>query len=210
MILRKLALLAIVLLGIGIVTAEPCPGPHSNEWTDQNLLDTSLNVLYEDIGSNTLKILARHSNENSVGGIPGFREVCFQIPGMTQVSALWNTGGENWGADITHQQVAEFNGQQTGSSSGASGNPYNIPFDGGLHDVGTIKFASTPDVGQATSLVHIISAEKCGGYESNGEPKTCYKRPQPPLAPVPELSPLILTSSGLLGIVLISRKYRNR
>lgn len=203
----KILALYIMLSGMaGIAAADPCPGPNSNEWSDTNLLDSSLIVLYENIGLNTLKIYAQHANENPSGGIPGFKEVCFYaLPGMIGVSPLWTTGGKNWGAGITGDGVAEFVGSR--GSPGASGDPYNIPFDGKLNEVGTITFSGTPDLGSAKSLVHVVSYEKCGGTLAN--PNSCWKRPQPPLAPVPELSPIILTSAGLLGILLVSRKYRS-
>jgi hypothetical protein len=95
-------------------------------------------------------------------------------------------------------------------SPGTAGNNEFIWFEdvspGGLkHGVQKCIFPGSYDVfAEGTNNGNIISAS---GLITITEDEACNGNRIPP---VPELSPLLLTSAGLLGIVFASRKYRGR
>lgn len=190
----KIAAVCLILLGtIGIATANPCPNP--NTWDGKPVSDQII-VLDEDLGGNNWKYYVKSAeNMNPVGGIPGFREVCIaNETAPISAVALW----DSWVYSITNENVTEFHGSPPGNFN-------NIPFNGSAIPVGTIQFGGTPNV---KTLVHVISASICGGYEANGEEKTCFRRPSEPTIPVPELNSMILISAGLLGLGLLAWKYK--
>lgn len=75
-----------------------------------------------------------------------------------------------------------------------------IPVDGNLYYAGEANYGSTKP--GETIVLHIIDDVECSPQES------CYRGPKEPYDPIPELSTIVLTSTGLLGILLISRRYR--
>jgi len=200
----KIVAVCLILLGIvGIASANPCPNP--NTWNGKPVSDKIV-VLSEDLGGNNWKYYVKSAqNMNPVGGIPGFREVCIaNANAPTSANALW----DGWGYKVTNKNVTEFDGSS--GAPGSAGNPYNIPFTGVAIPVGTIQFSGPPNV---KTLVHVISADICGSDTDRGtDPAsgvpTCFRRPDEPTIPVPELNPVILISVGLLGLGLLVRKYK--
>lgn len=195
-ITKLLVLLTIGMVGmVGIATANPDPCPPPAQWNGKPASNDVL-VLQEDLGSNLIKYYAKSATDKSpVGGIPGFQEVCIydSSTGFTTLTALF----PNWQVRSTNAGHIEFEGR---------GNPQNIPFDENIHEVGTVQWNAVPQ--NTKTLVHIISADVCGGYQANGEPKTCFARPPSPPGIVPELATIVLTSTGILGLVAISRRYK--
>lgn len=201
-------ILAIGMVETAIADPDPCPAP-GNAW-DQMDSSSAVLVLQEDLGGNLIKYYAKSTTDQSPsGGIPGFREVCVVSDAtLGPVDALWSILGMDWGAGVTNQNVVEFNGHQAGASNGASGNPYNIPFDGVTHAVGTAQWNAVPS--NIKTLVHIYSPEICAQSADNdndGNLDTCFRRPPNPPGIVPELATLILTATGIIGLVAV-RKFR--
>lgn len=198
-ILNRVTLCIIILGLVGIAGANPCPASSSDLWDNAPTVG-NINLLYDSIGTNLIRIYAQGTDANPTPGA-GFKEVCVYIPNsdISGVTAIWNISGEYWSGD-DKGNIAEFGGK--GKSSG---NNYNIPFDGDFHAVGDIEYSSVPDMGNALTLVHINDPDFCAELGANGD--TCYVRPEPQLPPVPEMSPLILTSAGLIGLILLSKKY---
>lgn len=197
----------IAMTGVAVGNPDPCPAP--NAW---NSMATSSDVLVlqEDLGGNLTRYYAKSTTDQSpVSGIPGFREVCVLSDATADpVKAEWNILGEEWGAGVTNKGVVEFNGHQTGATSGAAGNPYNIPFDGSAHAAGTVQWDAVPT--NVITMVHIISADICpqsADNDNDGDPNTCFRRPPVPPGMVPELSTLLLTATGMIGLIAL-RKFK--
>ncbi|MCX9084246.1 MAG: hypothetical protein OIN87_05525 [Candidatus Methanoperedens sp.] len=57
-------------------------------------------------------------------------------------------------------------------------------------------------------LFHIIDGKECG-LNADGSADSCWRKAITPIPPVPELSPIIMMSAGLMGIALILKKYRS-
>ncbi len=192
------------------VTANPCPAPDA--WDN---MPTSNNVLVlqdADPGNHLIKYYTKSTTDNNPsGGIPGFKEVCI-ASSATPLSAnsLWTILGESWGAGITNKNVVEFNGHRNGATPGASGEKYNIPFDGNAYEVGTIQWNNVQS--NIKTLSHINSPEclRVQDNDNDQNPNTCFVRPPNPPGVVPELATIVLTSTGILGLIAMSRKYRNK
>lgn len=89
-----------------------------------------------------------------------------------------------------------------GFERGTGGN--EIPIDGTMDiAVGETDYLSADKIPTSeVILFHIYDPKECGSDD------TCWRQSGSPPPPVPELSQIILVSAGLLGIALISRKYR--
>ncbi len=90
-----------------------------------------------------------------------------------------------------------------GFERGTGGN--EIPIDGTMDiEVGETDYLSADKIPTNEGILfHIYDPKECGPRDN-----TCWRRSGSPPPPVPELSQIILVSAGLLGIALISRKYR--
>jgi len=192
-IIKLIAALAVLAGMGGIAAADPCPGPE--QWDNVNT--PSLQYMYS--------IAATGSNPvtYSAGGIPftnSIKEVCVASTSSEALSGtvIWSLWLQS---DLTiKDQTPQWPRAWAQFKDG--GNPYNIPADGAMHDVGTVTWDDAPGNTQKF-LLHVVDTRCPTG-------DTCYVIPKGPVPPVPELSPMILTSAGLLGIVLVSRKYKSR
>ena len=92
------------------------------------------------------------------------------------------------------------------------GSTQKIPLNASLVKVGNITWDSLMGSSFPTDAIYLIETidlDGQGACPNKGIGQTCFWRPIGPNPPVPELSPIILTSAGLLGIFLLSRKYRS-
>lgn len=197
-ILIVTAIFAVMLSMAGIAVANPCP--ELDTWLGKPLSDAVL-IYQTDQGSGVMKYSVQSEDDkNSIEGIPGFKEVCI-ASGATPSNPVAML--DTWQGGIRTPAGGTFVQFDT-----ITGNPDNIPFDSGIHDVGTVQWDATPENTQ--TLVHVISADICG-TDGSGEPNTCFVRPGTPgTPPVPELGTIVLTSTGMLGLMLISRRYRQK
>jgi len=188
-IIKPIAILMVLFGMIGIAAADPCPDPGT--WNGK---DASNLVTLVETGTNPVTY--------SVGGFASsdeIKEVCIASPDANASSGtiIW----DSWSFTVK-------NTGGPGAKDWAQFGPSNptIPIDGTLYDVGTVTWDATPTNPQY--LVHVKSVTDIQKYCPGETGDTCFVRPIGPNPPVPELSPLILTSAGLLGIVLVLRKYR--
>lgn len=198
-ITQLLVLLTIGIVGmVGIATADPCPNPNGAEWNQDP--DGTISVLYTLDADKALHVTVRSGlDEGTINGVPGIREVCVYFPSTMPKSAKneWHLWPED-GAVIKRSGVIEFKGPERGGENN------NIPLDTNLNPVGVSFFDVTPDLGEAKVLLHINDIARCNPARS------CFIVPYKNRPPIPELSTVVLTCTGLLGIVLMSRKYKNR
>lgn len=175
------------------IAASPDPCPDSGDAWNNKPTSNAVLVLQEDLGNNLIKYYAKSATDKSPSsGIPGFREVCvYSSIGATSANSLWSY----WGVKKITPHI-EFRGEEGG------GDKENIPFDGNIHAVGTIQWNAVPQ--NIRTLVHVKSAELCPGEPD----ESCFLQPPNPPGVVPELSTMILTLTGIIGLVMTSRKYR--
>lgn len=199
--IRALGILAIfvILIGItGIVSADPCPAGNSNNWNDNLPSNVTIVVISNSIGTNQFEYKIQETPAFSSGTPPiGFQELCIKPPSNgAGMSSLAIASGLNWQQD---NQGIGF--------KRIDGTPNNIPFDGNIHDVGSITWSQDPGIQQF--LVHINNPDECnaGSKEPDG---TCFRAPGKATNITPELGTIILTTSGLFGLVFVSRKYKNK
>jgi hypothetical protein len=196
--IRILGILAIfvILAGMaGIASADPC-ADNPETWSNHD-------------ESNLYTVVATGTNPvtYSAGGSPsihdGLREVCIASKTNNALSGSVAFDPSNWDLGIMSstpwgKDWAQFRGK--GSSS-------RIPLDGTLTTVGDVTWDNPPsDAIYLVETVNLDGQGVCGG----GAGQTCYWRPIGPNPPVPELPPSILTTAGLLGLVLVTRKYKNK
>lgn len=178
---------------VEIAAADPCPAPDT--WNGKPISNDVM-ILQEDLGGNLIKYYAKSTTDKSpVDGNPGFKEICIVsstgFGSLTQIwnPAVWSAMSQNPGPYVRFQ---------------GGGNPDNMPFDGNIYTVGTVQWNAAPQ--NIKTLVHVISKDLCPNSAGN----TCFVRPPNPPGVVPELATIVLTSTGILGLVAISRKYRNK
>ncbi len=199
----KVVALCIMLSGMaGIAAAapDPCPPPGSNEWGQAP--DNTIAVFFSLDTGNVLHVSTQSGlDEGTKNGVPGIREVCVYTPSAkpTSIQNDWHLWGPN-DATISNKDVAEFHGPEHGGENN------NIPLDKALNPVGHASLASS-DLTGAEVLIHINDPN---GRCKNDPDGSCFIVPAANTPPVPEMSPIILTSAGLLGILLVSRKYRSK
>lgn len=80
----------------------------------------------------------------------------------------------------------------------------NIPIDGATDiEIGKADYLTADKVSSSdVILFHINDPEECGNED------TCWRRPGTSTPPVPELGTVVLMSAGILGLLLVARKYR--
>lgn len=90
-----------------------------------------------------------------------------------------------------------------GFERGQGGN--ELPIDGAKDvQVGRVDYEESGLPTREVILLHIYDPQECGP-----EDDTCWRRPgTPPPPPVPEMSTIALVSAGLIGLLLIARKYK--
>lgn len=187
------SIIAVIFATVGIASAYDCPGPE--EWADVNT--PSLQNLYSISATGTVTVTY------TAGGVPSsstIREVCIASTSSNAISGTvdWT----NWGpADLTIQP-AKPQWERAWAEYKDGGETNDIPSDGAMHPVGTVTWDVAPD-GTQVFLLH-VSDDGC----PDGVGSSCYVIPQGQDPPIPETSTIILTSVGLLGLVLVSRKYK--
>jgi hypothetical protein len=199
---RVLGILAIfvVLFGMtGVVGADPCPAANSANWNDNLPNTTTIVVVSNSIGTNKFDYKVQETPAFPPSQTPpiGFQELCIKPPSNgASVSSLTIASGLSWKQDTSGIGFKRVHGTAD-----------NIPFDGNIHDVGTMTWNKDP--GTQQFLVHINDPVECnaGNKETDG---TCFRAPGKPTNITPELGTLTLTASGLFGLVLATRKYKNR
>lgn len=87
------------------------------------------------------------------------------------------------------------------------GDHNNIPVNGTIGiQIGKADYLSTDRLPTSEIILfHINDPEECGPTDD-----TCYRRPGTPPTPIPEISTIVLTSAGVLGLMLVSRKHRQK
>lgn len=181
-------MLAVMLGMIGAASAYDCPGP--NEWSSVNT--PSLQNLYTIAASGT------NPMTYSTGGVPStstIREVCIASTSSNAQSGtvswpLWNQG------DLTIKP-AKPQWARTWAQFKDGGTPNDIPSDGAMHNVGTVTWDNAP----GNTQVFILHVADTGCPDK----KSCYVIPEGPNPPIPEMGTIVMTATGLLGLVLISR-----
>lgn len=124
---------------------------------------------------------------------PEFTGESSDLTPSLELSAIW------------HPNNKEYFGFERGSG----GN--EIPIDGtqGI-EVGIADYRSSNKLPTSEEILfHIIDGNECGVNDNDGSAESCWRKAGTPAPPVPELSPIILVSAGLLGIALIFSKYRS-
>lgn len=193
MILRKFALLTIMLLGIGIAAGYPCPNPQT--WTNFPEVQ-SVQIYHQSISGDEYEFLIQGYVGESV------KEVC--IADKDGYTRMWSSGTATW-------PNWNWESKQEGSNYFVQWRDHgqdNIPMDGNIYSFGTVTLIDQDWDTKLTSLVHLVNEAYC--QQLGLSPDSCYVRPKPPTQPIPEMSTLVLMSTGLIGLVLASRKYRNR
>ncbi len=214
-IINKLAVCLILLGMVGMTTisagaqgngdGSACP---SFPWTGKMTSDKVV-VLEQTDGNVTTYSLKSSVAAATTTKIPGFKALCIMPDGKfkgdeADISAI----APNWNDQIKDDFIA---------FSGKGGIANNLPFDNAAHEVGKVDY--TGHGGLPTNqefLVHVISKEICGGTDKNPETEeaisagefSCFVKPAKPNNPVPELNPVILISVGLVGLVIVAKKYK--
>lgn len=73
--------------------------------------------------------------------------------------------------------------------------------------MGSVTFSNTPP--DLLIILHVRSAELCGGYESNGEAKTCHVR-QGAGNSIPEFPTIALPVAAALGIMFLMVRAKKK
>lgn len=189
--------IVLVLTGFtGIVSADPCPGPSDTKWNGVPIVTAGLTISAGSTsGSGTGPYDYIVQAMPAFAGSPpiGFQELCIRT-GNTVTQIAQTFAAPNWGSEANPNVFgfARLNGESN-----------NIPFDGNVHDVGTITFSGNP--GSQDILVHINDPAECRPTDQSD---TCFRSPGTGGQPVPELNPMILTTTGLFGLVLLSRRCK--
>lgn len=210
-IVKPIAVLIVLIGMVGIAAADPCPDPQT--WNNQVPESSLIQVFHEPVlgSTDSYKFMI-------MGTFTGaeFKELCVaDTNGFAQKWRAITTIPSLWQGDILqHMQGPNPTGRffvqwKTPIGAGGGGNNF-LDLDESLHNIGTATFTDASWENSLTTLVHVIGSDFCESKYPGQNKDSCYVRPQPPSQLVPELSPMILTSAGLLGIVLISRKYRNK
>lgn len=179
-----------ILIGItGIVSANPCP--------DLNAVKAANwygSVVASKSGSDVTYTIAGMNGVSAMG-------LCIYEPFTVDntLSQVGSSAFNNWGL-LPHNGNHNYfewqgNGQQL--------------IDPGESSSGTANFGdmvSRIDTSAEIYVLHI--ADPTGSACGVGTP-TCWAYPGPG-GPVPELGTIILTASGLFGLVFVTRKYKNK
>lgn len=178
-----------ILVGItGIVSAnpDPCPGP--DQWNTVNQLSPAGDVL------GTFSVVSDGGNPAtySTQGTSPILEVCGASSSSNALDitpSFWNKPPSAIKSNGWPNSWFQFAGES---------NP--IP-TGVLTTVGTVQWDTNPN-GDEIYILH-ISDPKCPGGA------TCFVKTGISEPPIPELNPSILTAIGLIGLVLVVRRYKN-
>ncbi len=178
--------LIFVLAGFsGIVSADPCP---------------SLNAVKSPNGYGTVT--------NAISGI----EVTYSmiVTGSLAVKGLCIYEIDLAGLDTSLVQVGtsplgwSFFHPDSHNYFEWSGSGTQALLSGQSSTIGTVNFGNNPlPTSSETYAIHVLdpNGEVCGSDD------TCWVYPGPGVI-IPELNPMILTVTGLFGLVLLSRKYK--
>jgi hypothetical protein len=190
----------VIMTAINVSAASACPD--YNGWSGK--LSSDKVVVLEEINGN----IVTYSLKSSVvpattSTIPGFKALCIRPDnGFLGIEAEINPIASNWEEKIKDDFVA---------FSAKGGNGKNLPFDNIAHEIGEVNYVGHGGLPTKEEfLIHVISASICGGYEGNGEEKTCFVKPSKPNIPVPELTSIVLISAGIFGLFMVSRIYSKK
>lgn len=105
------------------------------------------------------------------------------------------------GWQVSRPDSANYFGFQRGTGSN------NVPIDGTTNiQIGRADYKHTEKLPTSdVILLHINDPNEC---QTEGD--TCWRRSGTSQPPVPELGTIVLTSTGMLGLILVSRKYRQK
>jgi hypothetical protein len=196
-IVTPIALLILLIGMVGIAAADPCPNPST--WNDPKRVaeDSLIKVFHAPVAGNEYEFLVWGSSTTGAK----FHELCIADTSNANVWSAFTTI-PTWDGEIKSPSGEYF--IQWKSHTGSD----MFPMDGSTYKVGTSTFYDVNSLKTLKTLVHVDGKEYCKTKYPNKNDDSCYILPEPPSQPVPELSPLILTSAGLLGIVLVSRKNK--
>lgn len=186
-ILGIVTIFAVLIGMVGIASADPCPSP--NQWGTVNQLSPAGPVTGVFSVVSDLNNPATYSTQ----GTSPILEVC----GASSSSIAQTINPFFWAAPPSAIKTNEWP-KAWFQFSGAS-NP--IPA-GPVTSVGTVKWNTPDPQGNEIYLLH-ISDSKCPGGGG-----TCFVIPGRSPQPVPELGTIVLTTTGLLGLALATKKYK--
>lgn len=171
----------LVLAGFaGIASADPCPSLNAVKPSDS----------YGDV---TTSISGKTVTYHVTASVD-IQGLCIYETNLANLGPLTGTSPISW--SFSHpgsQNFFEF--KRTASSQ--------LLQPGDSKDVGSVDFINNPLPTSDEIYALHINDPVCGTAI------TCFVFPGPS-QPVPEVSTIVLSSAGLLGLVLISRKYKKR
>lgn len=143
------------------------------------------------ISLNTMPVMAASITINN-----GLDEVNYKYNGFSD--------GDVWNVKLYQDSILKYDFSSTIAQIDQINNTWHLAFSSRGPDKNGVTlcvFAGTYDVvATGTHNSNIISNED---KITISEDDVC----SPAIPPIPELSPLVLTASGILGIMLISRRY---
>lgn len=192
------AFLAVMMLA-GAATATTTTTILGNTNTPQ-LAGIKVSATYDDVAK-TISVQYVAGSAPVANTVLGIDKIYYNLANtVSSGPAGWNFNVPGPRAD----SFGEFLSNKNSNPSGTDGISSPIVFT--LSDF-TLPIAANGN--GATTAVHIRFSNDCSGWVSDGtagsEPNLNCSAPP---APVPELNPLILVSAGLLGLMLLARRYR--
>lgn len=131
-------------------------------------------------------------------------EYCvYPTPGFTgsttDLTALYTGGVGPWTVDRPGSKI------YFGFDRTPGGDPNNLPINGGTDiPIGKADYKGSLPTSELI-LFHINDPKEC---QPTDQSDTCWRKPGTPPPPVPEMSTMILTFTGMVGLLLFSREYR--
>lgn len=188
-ILGIVAICAILTVMAGIASADPCP-----DFNAVKKANSYGAVVASKSGSDVTYTIAGMSGVSAQG-------LCIYEPFTIKntLSQVGTNAFNSWKLDPHKGNHEYFEWQGDGTQRIAPGDPSSS---------GTANFADMASKIDISAEIYVLKIYDPTGAVC-GTIGTCWAYPGPG-GPVPELSTIILTTSGLLGLVLVTRKHNSK